>query len=46
MNHGFINRISSLIGENTSGQAGDYFVDFEFMGIMNDIIIDQEIISE
>lgn len=46
MNHGFINWISGLIGENTSGQTGNYFADFKFMSIMNDIVIDQEIITE
>lgn len=46
VNHGFINRIRSLVGENASGQAGDYFADFEFVRIMDDIVINQKIITE
>ena len=46
VNHFFINWIGSLVRENASRQARNNLLNFGFVSVVNDIVIDQEIVSE
>lgn len=46
MDHGFINRIACLIGEDASRKTGDDFADFKFTRTFQDIVVHEKVVTK
>ena len=46
VNHGFVNWIGGFIREDTSGEAGNNFLDVEFLGQRKHVVVDGHVDAE